>query len=99
MLGRVQSAYLFFGAIVGFAWWLMWIPLCVAVGFEAVLHPNCLYASVVIGVVGLVVSEFLYVKVLKSDNESAEKWRRRLSGNSVTAAHHELDQIESAQIR
>ena len=98
-LGSLQSAYLFFGPIIGFAWWLIWIPICVAIGFEAVLHPNCLYVSVIVGVAGLLASQFLYLKVLKTGEGTAEKWRMRLSGKSIAFADHELDQIEIAKIR
>ncbi len=32
----------------------MWIPVCVAIGFDAVLHPNSLIVSLIVGVIGLV---------------------------------------------
>lgn len=33
-LGGVRSGYLRAGMIIGFIWWLMWIPVVVAVGFK-----------------------------------------------------------------
>lgn len=97
-LGKVRSAYLCVGALIGFPWWLMWIPVCVAAGFDIVMQPNCFYPSIAIGVIGLIVCEFLHVKVLLSDSESAQTWKKRLSGNSIPAADHELNEIEAARI-
>ena len=98
-LDGVRSGYLRAGVIVGFVWWLMWIPVCVAIGFDAVMHPNSLVPSLVVGVVGLVVCSFLYAKVLTPGNESAEAWRRKLSPASIKAAYLALYEIENAQIR
>jgi serine/threonine-protein kinase len=99
-LDRVRSLRVFLGPIIGFAWWLLWIPLFVAVGFDAVvLYRNSLLPSLVIGIVGLVVSLWLYWRVLRSGNTSSESWRRKLSGGSIAAAYLALDEIENAQIR
>jgi hypothetical protein len=99
-LDRVRSLRVFLGPIIGFAWWLLWIPLFVAVGFDAVvLYRNSLLPSLVIGIVGLVVSLWLYWRVLRSGNTSSESWRRKLSGESIAAAYLALDEIENAQIR
>ncbi len=98
-LESVRSGYLRAGVIIGFVWWLMWIPVSVAVGFDAVLHPNSLIPSLIVGVVGLFVSLWLYWRALRSANPSSESWRRKLSGESIAAAYLALDEIESAQIR
>lgn len=97
-LNKVRSAYLSVAALIGFPWWLMWIPLCVATGFDMVMHPSCFYPSVVIGAIALIICETLYVKVLLSDSVSAESWKQRLSGNSIPAAMKELDEIQATQI-
>ena len=39
-LDSLRSGYLRAGVIIGFVWWLMWIPVAVALGFDAVLHPQ-----------------------------------------------------------
>ncbi len=39
-LDSLRSGYLRAGVIIGFVWWLMWIPVVVALGFDAVLHPQ-----------------------------------------------------------
>jgi eukaryotic-like serine/threonine-protein kinase len=98
-LNSARSGYLRAGVIIGFIWWLMWIPVCVAVGFDAVLYPASLYVSLVVGIVGLVVSLWLYWRVLRSDNSSSEWWRRKLSGESIAAAYLALDEIENVKIQ
>lgn len=97
-LDSLRSGYLRAGIIIGFVWWLMWIPVSVAVGFDAVLLPYCLIPSLVIGIVGFGVSVWLYWRLLRSANTLAESWRRKLSGESISAAYLALDEIESAQI-
>ena len=98
-LDSLRSGYLRAGIIIGFVWWLMWIPVAVALGFDAVLYPYSLYPSLAIGIVGFVVSLWLYWRVLRSVNPSAESWKRKLSGESIAAAYLALDEIENAQIR
>jgi len=98
-LNSVRSGYLRAGVIIGFVWWLMWIPVAVSLGFDIVLHPNSLIVSLVVGIVGFVVSLWLFYRVLRSSNTSAESWRRKLSGGSISAAYLALDEIENAQIR
>nr|WP_246114625.1 serine/threonine-protein kinase [Rubripirellula tenax] len=98
-LTSTRSGYLRAGVIIGFVWWLMWIPVCVAIGFDAVvLYRNSLVPSLVIGVVGFAVSVWLYWRALRSGNPSSERWRRKLSGESIAAAYVALDEIENAQI-
>lgn len=98
-LDSLRSAHLRAGVIVGFVWWLMWIPVVVALGFDAVLHPRSLVVSLVVGIVGLVVSQWLYWRALRGGNTSSESWRRQLAGGSISAAYLALDEIENAQIR
>ena len=98
-LDSLRSGYLRAGVIIGFVWWLMWIPVAVALGFDAVLHPHSLIVSLVVGIVGFVVSVWLYWRALRSGNASSESWRRKLSGESIAAAYLALDEIENAQIR
>ncbi len=97
-LDSMRSGYLRAGVIIGFVWWLMWIPAAVAVGVDAVLHPNSLIVSLAVGIVGFVVSLWLYWRALKSGNTAAESWRRRFAGESIRSAYVALDEIEAAQI-
>ena len=98
-LDAVKNVYLQVGAVIGFPWWLMWIPAAVAIGFDVVMHPNSLIPSLVVGVIGLVVSYWLYVRVQRSDKPSAETWRKRFAGESIANAYSILKEIEQAQIR
>lgn len=98
-LDSLRAGYLRAGIIVGFVWWLMWIPVAVAVGFDVVMLPKSLVVSLVVGVIGFLVSVWLYLRVLISKSDSAEAWKRRLSGESIRSAYLALDEIESAQIR
>ncbi|QDT05665.1 Serine/threonine-protein kinase PknB [Rubripirellula lacrimiformis] len=98
-LGRLQSVYLGVGPVIGFPWWLLWIPVCVAIGFDQVMHPNSLIASLVVGAVGLAASIWLYWRAVRSGNAASESWKMKLSGGSIAAAYLALDEIENAQIR
>lgn len=98
-LDSVCYGYLRAGAIIGFIWWLMWIPIPVCIGYDEVLYPNSLYPSLVVGVIGFVVSLILFWMALRSGNPSAPYWRKRLAGRSISAAYDLLDEIEQAQIQ
>ena len=96
---KLSTVYLCIGSVIGFPWWLMWIPLCVAIGFDAVvLYPRSLYPSVVIGVVGLIGSVWLYCRAVKRNSAASESWKSKFCGGSIAAGYLELDEIESAQI-
>ncbi len=98
-LDSVRAGYLRAGVLIGFIWWLMWIPVVVAIGIDEVLHPRSLIVSLVVGSIGFAVSVWLYWRALRSGNASAESWRRKLSGESISSAYVALDEIEDAQIR
>ena len=70
-----------------------------AVGFDAVVYPQALWISTSIGVVGFVLSMIVYVRFLKSENQSAERWRSTLAGESLRAAYLALKEIVDADIR
>ena len=99
-LDAVKKVYLQVGAVIGFPWWLMWIPATVAMGFDVVvLHPRSLIPSLVVGVIGLLVSFWLYKRVQRSGEPSAEAWRTKFAGTSLANASLVLQEIEQAQIR
>ncbi len=97
-LDKIRKAYLQFGAFLGLAWWLLWIPVCVAIGFDAVAYSPAVWISVAIGVIGLALSTIAYVKFLKSQKDSAERWRTNLAGESLRAAYRALDEVVDADI-
>ncbi len=98
MLDRVRKAYLLVGPLIGFPWWLMWIPVSVAIGFDAVLYPYCFWLSLAIGIPGMALSLWLYLRVLNSKESSAEKWRKKFAGESLAKAYMTLEEIERARI-
>ncbi len=98
MLDRVRKAYLITGPVIGFPWWLMWIPVMVAFGIDAVLHPYSLWVSLAIGVPGLAISLWLYLRVVKSNEASARKWQKSIAGESLSRAYQTLEEIERARI-
>ena len=92
---KVRSRYLRTGVLMGFAWWLMWLPVCAALGIDmVVLHAPTRNISLLTGAIGLVVSLWWYRRALRS----GDGWRHRLSGESIAAALRGLDEIESASI-
>ena len=97
-LHQLRSRYLINGFFVGSLWWILWLPLCVAIGFDAVLYPVCLYVSLAVGVVGILSTGALYIWMLRSNNSRATAWTRRLAGESIAAAHRALDEMEVAKI-
>ena len=97
-LDKVRRAYLFAGPVVGFPWWLMWIPLFVSVGFDAVMYPGCLWVSLAIGIPGFVISLWLYLRLMKSTKESAREWQKQFTGESLARAYMTLGEIERARI-
>ena len=97
-LDDVRRIYLRLGWMVGFPWWLMWIPATVAIGFDIVLQPNSLIPSLVVGVIGLVVSLWFFLRVQRSTSPTAEKWRKNFAGRSIAATDLALREIEQAQI-
>lgn len=98
-LNDVRNMYLRVGPVIGFSWWLMWIPTAVALGFDVVLHPNSLFPSVIVGVIGVIASVWLFVRVQQARSESPDRWRKSLDGASITAADLALTEIEQAQIQ
>ncbi len=98
-LDGIRLFYLRAGAFLGLSWWLLWIPLCVAVGLDVVAEPVSLAISVGIGLVGLLVSGGAYWKFIHSRNPTAQKWTKALAGESLRAASVALEEIAAAEIR
>ena len=98
-LDSLRAGYLRAGVIIGFVWWLMWIPVAISFGFDEILHPRALYPSLFIGVVGFATSLWLYWKALRPENPHAGSWRTKLAGGSIADAYLTLDEIEQAQVQ
>ncbi len=97
-LSKVQNAYLINGHVIGFVWWLMWIPLCVSFGFESVLLPNPLMISLVVGIVGFAACELFFWRTIGSGGQSAESWKTHFCGSSLKEAFQSLEEMVSARI-
>jgi serine/threonine-protein kinase len=96
-IAEIRRLYLWSGAFLRLSWWLLWIPLSVAVGFDAVVYPVSLWISLSIGVIGLAVSVYAYLKVLGSESKSAETWKQALAGESLRKAFLDLKEIARAE--
>lgn len=97
-LDRLRSGYLRAGVLIGFVWWLMWIPAAVALGNDVILLPNSLVPSLVVGMIGFTTSLGLYWLAVKQGNPSAESWKKKFSGKSINSAYLALEEIERTQI-
>lgn len=98
-LRLLRSGYLRTGLVIGVVWWLMWIPVTVAFGFdEVVTYRTSFVPSLVFGSLGFLVSSWLYWLALRAANPSSESWKRKLSGSSLANAYLALEEIENAKI-
>ena len=97
-LDSLRSGYLRAGVLIGFVWWLMWIPVAVSLGNDVILLPNSLVPSLVVGMIGFTTSLGLYWLALKPGNPSAESWKQKFSGKSISSAYLALEEIERTQI-
>lgn len=97
-LDSLRSGYLRAGVLIGFIWWLMWIPAVVALGYDEILIAKSLVPSLIVGILGFTVSLILYWLALRPSNPSAESWKKRFSGKSITSAYLAFDEIERTRI-
>ena len=98
-LDSLRSGYLRAGVLIGFIWWLMWIPAVVSLGYDEILISNSLVPSLIVGILGFIVSLSLYGLALRPGNPSAEAWeKKKFSGKSIASAYLALDEIEKTRI-
>ena len=97
-LNAARRAYMRFGPMVGFPWWIMWIPLCVAIGFDAVLYPGCLWVSLGVGLPGWLISHWLYQRYVTAKFDADRPWDNAHVGRSLANASRLLTEIENAKI-
>lgn len=93
-----SNLYLRLSPLVGFPWWLMWIPAAIALGFDQIMYPRSLVPSLVIGVIGLVVCLGLYYFVQHPSRPNAASWKREFSGPSFRKTKKLLQEIRDAGI-
>ncbi|GIW97264.1 MAG: hypothetical protein KatS3mg111_0597 [Pirellulaceae bacterium] len=97
-LDSVRRVYLLTAPLVGFSWWLMWIPTAVSLGFDLVVHPHSLIPSLLVGTIGMALSLWLYWRVQRSESPSTATLRRSLAGRGIAEAETLLRDIEQARI-
>lgn len=97
-LDSLRSGYSRAGVLIGFMWWLMWIPAVVALGYDEILISNSLVPALIVGILVFTVSLSLYWLALRPSNPSAESWKKRFSGKTITSAYVALDEIERTRI-
>ncbi len=98
MLERVHKSYLLGGPLVGFPWWLMWLPVAVSFGADIVMHPYCFWVSLAVGLPGFVGSLWIHQRIINAYNNPKTKWQKPFVGGSLAQAHASLDEIERAGI-
>lgn len=98
MLERVRKAYLLGGPLIGFPWWIMWLPMAVALGFDIVMHPFCLWPSLAIGIPGLAISIWLHWRFVVKNKNVDTIWQKQFVGSSISNAYRMLVEIEQAKI-
>ncbi|MEM7455776.1 MAG: serine/threonine-protein kinase [Planctomycetota bacterium] len=98
ILDNVRGAYLLGGPLVGLPWWFLWIPLSVAIGADAVLHPYCLWPALVIGIAGFALIYWFHRRTVRKNQQSNGIWHKDLIGNRLYQAYLTLDEMETAGI-
>ena len=98
-LAAIRKHYLYSGAYLGLSWWLLWFPLCITLGADALMYPPTFWISVGIGLAGLISSSIFYRHLLNSEKPWAEKWVRELAGESLTLATQRLNELEEARLK
>lgn len=98
-VARARELYLRLSPLIGFPWWLMWIPMGIAAGFDEITHPNSLVPSLLVGAVGLAVSPWLYFRVQQASRANSQAWKSNFSGASFRNAVQLLDEIKRLGIR
>lgn len=98
-LASVRRTYVGSGIVVGYAWWLLWIPFAVVVfdylGVDIyTTAPGFVWISVAIGIVGLL-AMWGFHRWASNPHRGAfrQRYLESLSGGSVRRAQRVLDEI------
>ena len=97
-LNRVRKARLLTGPVIGLPWWLMWLPVAVAMGFDVVMHPGCFWISLAVGIPGIAITGMILFWAMNSENAKENPWQKSLAGEGVSQADLTLKEIELANI-
>ena len=98
-LASVRRAYVGSGLMVGYAWWLLWIPFAVVVfdllGVDIVtVAPGFVLLSTAVGIAGLLAMWGFHRWASSSRRgEFAQRYAENLSGGSLRRAQRVLDEV------
>ncbi|MFT5403719.1 MAG: hypothetical protein ACI9DF_002557 [Verrucomicrobiales bacterium] len=93
-LARVRSRYLISGSILGLAWWLLWLPAAIGMGFDQLLWPQVLWPSIIVGLVGLAVCFSVAGWLTRPNAKNRRKWQDTISGKSLVKARQALEELD-----
>lgn len=93
-LSRVRSRYLISGSMLGLAWWLLWVPAAIAMGFDQLLWPQVLWPSLIVGIVGLAVCFSVAGWLARPKAKNRKKWLDAISGKSLIKARQALEELD-----
>jgi serine/threonine-protein kinase len=99
-LASVRRAYVGSGIVVGYSWWLLWIPFAVVVfyflGVDIVtVAPGFVLLSTAIGIVGLLAMGCFHSWASRSHRgKFAQRYTESLSGGSLRRAQRALDEAK-----
>lgn len=97
-LDVVRLAHVQVNPWIGFPWWLLWLPVAVALGGDFVMLPFSLWPSLLIGLVGWAFSWWAYRRWIHPGRDSATRWSAPRVGRSLSHAHATLDEMAQAGI-
>ncbi|MEM6690344.1 MAG: serine/threonine-protein kinase [Planctomycetota bacterium] len=97
---KIRALFLLLSPLVGFPWFLMWLPVCVTLGFdEVVIYAGSLVPSLVIGIPSLLISLWLYFRAEPKEEPAAEEWKRKTAAKSLREAMNQLDEMKAVNIQ
>lgn len=96
-LDCIRRNYIRNGSMLGLAWWLLWIPTCVACGLHAVAMSYVLAGSIAIGVVGIAASYLIYGWIVRSSESASQNAISNLGGESLKNAYAALDEVAETE--
>lgn len=99
-VASVRRVYVGSGIVVGYSWWLMWIPFAVVVfdylGVDIVtVAPEFVFISIAVGIVGLLAMWGLHRWASSSrSGKFGQRYAESLSGGSLRRAQRVLDEVK-----
>jgi hypothetical protein len=98
-LTKVRRTYGISVLVAGLSWWFLWVPVLMLLAGLAHVNlyanaPSVIWIGVMIGVVGLAGTYWIYLYSVKSDNVQLRRFAERATfGRSLMSALEQLDEI------